>query len=64
LSHEPITDEHVAAAIRATLDLFLEDAPEIHGREPFVDPAPAEGDGIALRIDEAEFLISVQRLPS
>lgn len=51
----------VAAAIRATMELFMADAPEIEGRSLDVDPAPSAEGGIRLTIDGAEYRVTIQR---
>lgn len=51
----------LTGAIRDTLTLFMEDAPEMEGRSLDVDPAPSSDGGIRLTVDGAEYHVTVQR---
>ncbi|MBB4837266.1 hypothetical protein HNP52_000317 [Sphingomonas kyeonggiensis] len=52
----------VETAVRSTLDLFIEDAPELHGREHSIDPVPEMSGGILLTIDGDLFAVRVERV--
>ena len=60
MSQPPIGLEHVADAVRATLELFVADAPELEGREVEIDPVPGGAGEIIATIDGERFCIAIR----
>lgn len=56
---EPGTLEQLVDAVRATLELFLEDAPQMHGVEFTVEPIEDRATDLLITVEEEEFRLMI-----
>lgn len=57
-----LTRDNLAVAIHSTIDLFLEDAPEMHGREFAIDPVRGEDGRILIDVEGQRYAVALEHL--